>query len=67
MDEKELLYRIEKKVDELSLELTDHKERHTMVIDMIMNTGKLIVGIATFFTIVGGAIFGFYKMIKGGV
>jgi len=52
-------------VRDMSGELQDHKERHKMVIDVIMTFGKLIMGIATFFTIIGGAIFGFYKFIKG--
>ena len=58
--------RVEKKVDALTLELADHKERHAMVFDMFMTVGKLFMGIATFFTIVGGAIFGFYKLVKFG-
>jgi len=53
-------------VKELSSSLTDHRERHAMVMDMLMTSGKLIVGIATFLTMIGGAIFGFYSFIKGG-
>ena len=64
-EDERALMRIERKVDSLSIELTDHKERHAMVMDMIMGVGKLLLGIATFFTLVGGAIFGFFKIAKG--
>ena len=60
------LQRIERKIDELSIEFDDHKGRHKLVMDMIMGFGKFIVGITAVLTFVGGAIFGFYKLLKGG-
>ncbi len=60
-----VLERIERKVDIISVELNEHKERHALVISMIMSTGKLILGITTFFTLLGGAIIGFHNLLKG--
>lgn len=45
--------------------LKEHKERHAMVMDMLMLAGKLLIGVPTFLSIIGGAVYGFYRMIKG--
>jgi len=58
------LIRIESKIDNLALELKEHKDRHAIVFDVVVGTGKLIVGITTVISILGGFVLGFYYFVR---
>jgi hypothetical protein len=57
---------MDKSVSALSQSLDEHKKRHALVMDMLMTVGKLMIGVPTFLTMIGGAIYGLIRLIKGG-